>query len=462
MMFSPVEFLSQSLQIVVLALLLFVLIKKRETVMLTLTGDSQLHGGFLDCIWWILRCGGKCTGEWTRRFSWLPCCPARLHGTNLLSAACRVVGLAATTVEIKNLVVGDLPLGRRGDFFIAVECAHNPRLVTSVTHDQNPKIVHFAETLLLRLRNSSLETQVRIVIKELKTIGEIDICEVYVNARTICEWAGDTLCRMQRIQMQPIDGGVDVETPAWILIEFDVWSDAHHENTLQGQEAIVRTVTQGQGSKEWGMLEFKHEYALVNSTGQPVHEPFEEDLQEIRKYRSKSSCFFHSCNIFVVLLVASYGVFRLYLFSCYRQFHSLTIASLQNRSFPINSFELTQLPQKCAMAVEGTGIEFGSEPCLPSYEQIFHTCMQTPSRQPRPIAFNELFEMEIVGPSCFEGVCKIRRDLVKWDETIIVGCIILLVSTCIIRSYIGQRIQQRQKDMRTALAQEVRVRRGVH
>eukprot|EP00439_Symbiodinium_sp_Y106_P060644 s487_g9.t1 len=50
----------------------------RANIMLALTGDTKLHGSFLDCVWCCcFQCCGLCTGEWTGCFTMFPCCPAR-------------------------------------------------------------------------------------------------------------------------------------------------------------------------------------------------------------------------------------------------------------------------------------------------------------------------------------------------------------------------------------------------
>ncbi|CAK0814988.1 unnamed protein product, partial [Prorocentrum cordatum] len=133
----------------------------RDRVLVVLTGDDRIHGTSLDFVWWFFfRCCGMCTGDWTRCLTRSCLCPCkRIRGQNLVNVVGRYLGLTHYTVELKNIVVGDLPWTGPGDFFLQVECEANPPINSSLAQSKEPKVVHFPELVTLHLRWSHFEQQ---------------------------------------------------------------------------------------------------------------------------------------------------------------------------------------------------------------------------------------------------------------------------------------------------------------
>eukprot|EP00401_Gymnodinium_catenatum_P041238 CAMPEP_0117558942 /NCGR_PEP_ID=MMETSP0784-20121206/53104_1 /TAXON_ID=39447 /ORGANISM="" /LENGTH=419 /DNA_ID=CAMNT_0005356303 /DNA_START=209 /DNA_END=1468 /DNA_ORIENTATION=+ len=395
----------------------------------------------------------------------LPGCPSRIcgmpfRGTNLVRFSGRLLGLASRTVEVKNFVVGDLPFKRRGDFFLAIECNNNPEMRTSLAEDKHPKVVHFPEILTLRMRHSPFESKVRIVVRELNVFGSSELCELYLNAMSVFDWAGDPTVRLKRFEMKPLSSTFETETPPWILVEFDEPHEARHLDNLHGNPDIVRTIDSTTGdTMDKSILNFKDEYNLLDNTGTAIQEPFESDLQEISTYRNCVVWSFGCCHSAVFLLVLGYTVFRFYIYSCFHQFEALTIAKLQHTPFPVSTASVVSIVRKCHMAFEGTGVDDGSVACRPSLNQTLGTCAHVPYGQPRPTAFthivNEYFGTDIEGARCVESACDMHKEILDWDHIIVLLCIVLLLSTYVLRGILNQCIRQRKSNMQRKRANEL-------
>merc|ERR1712151_1142914 len=189
-------------------------------------------------------------------------------------------------VEVKNLVVGDLPFTGNGDFFIAVQCSNDPDMVTSVAEDKNPKVVHFPEILTLRMRHSPFEAKVRIVVKELNVVGFAELCECHISAMNICDWATDEKEQIKRIEMKALNTEFEADTPPWILVEFSEPTEVRDLESLHGNTTTIITATKTGETKDRDIVKFKHRYNLVDTTGHAIAEPFEQDLRRIRIFRT--------------------------------------------------------------------------------------------------------------------------------------------------------------------------------
>lgn len=380
---------------------------------------------------------------------------------NLIKAAGRLMGLATKTVEVKNLVVGDLPFNAsRGDFFMCIQCKNNPDMVTSIAEDGNPKVVHFPEVLTLRMRHSPLESKVRIVVKELNLLGAQEICECYISAMSVCDWARDPAERIKRIVMKPLNLEIEADTPPWLLMEFSDAMDPRDLESIHGDASVVRTVDSSTGvTKERDFVHFKNRYSLVDVTGHAVAEPFESDLDTIARSRKVVSRCYCLCHSFVILLLIGYAIFRFYIYSCYRQFESLTIADLQGEPFPISDYHLNKIVQRCDHNFVGTGIEAGESACRPTVGRVLQTCHHVPLHQPRPTAFahvvNEYFGTTIEGAQCFEDNCELRAKLVEVDYIIVLGGLLLVVSTYLLRLSLNTLIRSQKSNIQRERAKQL-------
>jgi len=449
--FDPLRVVSEVVVIALVTLLLLLLWKNRERFMLALTGDTRIHRTTLDLLWWgVFRCCGVCTGDWTRSLTNCSCCPKRFRGTNLIKAVGQVSGFSSYTVELKNIVVGDLPFDGRGDFFLAVECSANPPMVTSLAEEKLPRVVHFPEVITLRIRDSPLEKRVKITVKDLNLLGSTEICSVQLSAMSVLDWSFEDLGASKRFAMTPCDLSGERETPPWILLEFSQPHEARDLDHFSENPSIVRTVTRDGRVKDSSTKDFKYEYGLLDTSGQPLAEPDEVDLAELANSRACVTWCFGCSHCMVIFLVVAYLLCRFYIWSCYRQYRWITIAILNNASFPISTHSLSSLVSKCDDLIKGTGIAPGV-PCRPTAAEVIARCEAPPARQPSPVAFTnfigELFDIEVQGVPCHREICKFRNKLVDWDEFAFISCAVLILSTCFYRVLAGMLIRYRKQHL---------------
>mmetsp|Transcript_8389 Transcript_8389/g.18319 ORF Transcript_8389/g.18319 Transcript_8389/m.18319 type:complete len:630 (+) Transcript_8389:103-1992(+) len=187
---------------VLLILLLLALIWFNwKKVVFLFTDDDRIHWSWFDPInYFCFRCCNMCTGEWTRCFTGCSCWSmCGLQHQNLVKALAQLCGVQTMSVEIKNMVVGDLPYEYSvGDFYLSVECDRNPPLVTSLAETQPGKVVHFPEVITLQIRRNPLERRLRLTVKELDVYGHKDLCEVWLNPQDVIDWADDDAVVVQR------------------------------------------------------------------------------------------------------------------------------------------------------------------------------------------------------------------------------------------------------------------------
>eukprot|EP00927_Polykrikos_kofoidii_P008305 TRINITY_DN13444_c0_g1_i1.p1 TRINITY_DN13444_c0_g1~~TRINITY_DN13444_c0_g1_i1.p1 ORF type:complete len:489 (+),score=46.52 TRINITY_DN13444_c0_g1_i1:97-1563(+) len=462
---NPVKPVQELIILSLAVFVLFSLYRFRENIMLALTGDTHLHGDFLDLVQWFMRCGGCCNGQWTTYLTRCWCCPDRLKNKNLWRLAGQTVGIASTAVEIRDIVVGDLPFQGRGDFYVMVQCSRNPAQVTSLAEFADPKIVHFPEVMTLRLRYSPLEPQLHICVRELNVVGSQDLCSLQLSAISVIDWASEST--KNRFQMRPIDSEFELPTSPWICIEFGVSTDARSVDDLNHtsggySDYFVRTV-KGKEVDQVSMSKFKTHTKLMDENGDIVREPHENDLHEIRKSKMRLLCAIRCCFWWVVILLIVFGFCRYYLYTCFKQYRILTMATLNHATFPISLKDLNSLRKSCDEKIEGTGISEGI-PCNPSADQIVAVCRNLTTKQPPPGAgkqlFHDLFGVSVSGVECQRGVawtkqdvCVLRNMVHQYDTLsyvliffmVLSGCTIMCcANTCIRR--IKKRLQIRRNE----------------
>lgn len=438
---DPLELIQQFVVTILIVICLFFLWKHRTQVTILLTGDDTIHTSFLDCVWvGCFRCCGLCTHDWSRCLTSLPCCPTSFHGTNLVKSLGSRLGVTTRTIEISNLVVGDLPFYRRAAFYMSVECSANPPMRTAVQEDKHPKTVHFPEVVTLRIRDSMLDTMVTITVYQLHVVGSNQLCQIKLSPRNIMDWAldSDPNRRIKRFAMKVSDPEAEVETPPWISLEFGLpTADVRHLDGFHGNASYtIRTATRGLDEstglpyRDMPIGDFKAEYHLVDNTGSSINEPDESDLWRLTRCRNIIVCVYSFLSSVLILAVIAWGAFRYYVKNCYDKFRVLTIAeNWTPHEFPMPACALKSIDQKCADLMSGTGIDEGENICRPTDEAVEETCVKPPQAQARPRAFEYLAE-DIGQPwltaPCFHGICKFRNEVIKYDHFVVGGAAVLL------------------------------------
>jgi len=438
--FNPVEWVSQIVVLIVVSFVVVLMVKYWDRVLVAITGDDRIHATSLDCIWWtFFRCFGTCNGDWTRILTRWPCCPRGFRGTNLVRQVGQWIGITTYTVELKNIVVGDLPWEHRGDFYLCVETQQNPPMVTSLAEEKLPKVVHFPEVITLRLRWSPLEEQVRISVKELNFFGSTKLCETHISAMRLLDWASEPN-REKRFMMKPSDTSFEAETPPWLHVELSHGDDQRELDKFHGHPNTVRTATQDGHYKDFDIKEFKRDYTLLDNTGHAIQEPLEDDLQGIERRAWCVQQAHHSLTVWSCVAVGAYVCFRVYVGSCYQRFGFVAMAYLNKHTFPISTAALKGVADKCEADMKGAGFDPGL-PCKPSYEQVMDMCLTReqgghfPADQPRVRAFAGILADYGVdfGIPCSSDMCVINKQLERYDHCTVWFVIAALVVPCLVR-----------------------------
>lgn len=364
---------NQVLLCIAVTILLLLAWRYKNRIIFLFTGDDRIHAGSLDIFWyWCCRCGGCCDGEWTRR----------VFGRNLKKELGRYAGCVSFPIEVRNMVAGDLPFHGHGDFYLTVECGDNPPMSTSVAENCSPKVVHFNEILTLRVRDSILENQVRFVVKELNVFGSQEVADLRLSAPRVCDWLRDSKDQgsgIMRFQMDPCDRASDIDTPAWLAMEFAAAPEFHGR---QGYSYVHLFDTQtGVFEKPISSKQFKTNYRLVDRTGERQTEPDDDMIEEIaasRRAKKDAAC----CMVtLVVLIIVAAVLFRLFLWKCWHEFMDLTIQ--------------TGVPN-------------------PDHEAVMAVC-DNPPMGVHPRVFERLAkEYNIPSVPCFKGVCHVRDQFVEY------------------------------------------------
>lgn len=370
------------------------------------------------------------------------------------------------TIDMKNIVIGDLPLGRPADFYLEVTCQANPPMVTSLAEDALPKAVHFPETLKLRIRNTALEEKVAVRVKIEHAVSSTLLCYVNIPAPQIIRWAQDDNERLRRVRMEvdfnSVLGGflqIDSETPPWMLAEFSFSGDIDDYNpwdtTVRGHHPLT-----GVEYAEY-VQKFKEDTPLLDHTGNPILEPPESDLTTLARYRHCAAYSYCCGQVFLFASFVLYSLFHLYLVSCYTRYDRITMARLFNMSMPVSEASLQALEKQCASTFEGTGVAEGQTPCRPTDGQILETCMSTNpvwQNEPRPKAFANFMEQTFgqrVGLTCFNkldsfgtgpllqdgDICRLGQQEQVLDLIVYGGLAVALVLLCICRCCCNARIR---------------------
>jgi hypothetical protein len=404
--------------------------KYRRNLMLFFTGDEVFHINVLECIWWTLTCNGDCAGEWTRCLTKCPCLPKRWRGVNLVRKAGQLAGLTPTPVEIKNIVVGDLPISRKSNIYITVQCSANPEMATSVAEMAHPKVIHYPEVFTLRVRNSPLENSVRIQVKALNIVGSEDVATCHIDAMRVLDWASEAEehDRTKRFELKCADPTYSPLTPPWVMVEFDHPTEVRDLEHFNPNRQTIRTGIREDGTyNDMQISDFKGEYQLVNTAGGPVCEIEEASLGGLQRLNDCCRCIGWCFTLWATLFITVFLVVRSYVWTCWWQIKWLAIADMHHAHFPINHYNLTRLLTRCEREVEGTGLQKGDSPCLPTDDRVIEFCKpeeldggEFPSIQPRPHAFEHqikrytTFEVEVI--PCDWRACAYQPMVAEWDR----------------------------------------------
>lgn len=510
------------LAIVCISLLLWLLWNNRKAVLVAITGDDRLHGGFIDFVWWFFCRGcGLCTGEWTR---WLtlhcPCCPASWRGRNLIRLAAQTIGLTTNQVEISNIVIGDLPFSGHGDFYINFEVGNFPPMTTNVAEESLAKVVHFPEVMTLRLRNSPLESKVKITVYELNFAGSEKLCSVYLCPQNCINWADDKprdcgtdlSTRSQKLQsrchrflMEVADGGITREADPWICMEFSQPAERRVLNDLSTKQGgysyepffvridEVTGIPDGdvydssirdpgdRTKKDYPLADFKHAVQLEDTDGNFLHETSEGDLKEIHLKRWRLTRCCQCIWLLIFSCVICYLIFRFYLWSCYRQLKWMTVAEHQGLlGEPRASKWLVDNWNECQESIMGLSLSHlplgdNRTACAPNETSIVQFCQAVPLAE-KPRAFKELadtirglelgsFIRKLLGSGvhCYEGVCKHRDFVAQWlDPCMIPLAILLPIAVFASHTMIDRSVQRLKKRKRDRKNDETRQKLNEH
>mmetsp|Transcript_80836 Transcript_80836/g.142577 ORF Transcript_80836/g.142577 Transcript_80836/m.142577 type:complete len:537 (+) Transcript_80836:34-1644(+) len=342
--FDPVAEANQLLILCVMIVALVLAWQFRDRIIMALTGDDRIHLDFNSVVWSFFTCCGICDGEWTRCVTRYCCmCCEDIRGHNLLRMGGQQMGVVPTAVQIVNIVVGDMPKYRRGDFYLSVETGSNPPQVTSVVENADPKAVNFSDTMLIKIRRSLVEENVRFVVKELNTLGSGEICECYISPMKLLKWH-DSGKGPVRLKMDPCNRRESFTFPSWILLEV-----AEHKEP--GKEADFDVlVTSADGKTRHRVpKDFKSQYSLLDSNGMTAQEPDEDQVGKIDwTKRTKRVCL---GQVITILLLASvtFITTRIYCFSCEENYKEIAVFENFNVTFPVAKDKAAFYVERCSL-----------------------------------------------------------------------------------------------------------------
>jgi hypothetical protein len=315
-------------------------------------------------------------------------------------------------------------------------------MVTSVLENKPAKAAHFSEVITLRVRESPLEKSIKITVYAMDVVGSVDLCELHVSCMNVVQWARDRNSRMKRFAMVPIDKTFELATPPWIALEFGFPShDNRHLENFHNDGNTVRTATWAVDSTapwvDTDVASFKHKYSLVDTGGNAIQEPQEDDLAFIQKMRRWVYHWVRCTSCLMIVAVIVLLFLRLYFGSCYSHYYMLTQAfrgaTGTNATAPVATAMLENTHLFCEQHYAGMNLEHGSHACRPSFEQVNYTCTHLPKAQNVPAAFVQLTARTTYGLGeplmCIPNVCSYYHYMASWDRTLFASCFAILFGT---------------------------------
>ncbi|CAE7355686.1 unnamed protein product [Symbiodinium sp. CCMP2456] len=210
----------------------------------------------------------------TNSSCWPTCWPfGYCKGKNLLRVFGQYMGVVQTPVKLVNVIVGDLPTHETGDYYLTVETGSNPPQITAVVENAEPKFVKFPDEMLIKIRDSSLESNVRFCLKKLNALGSQELCEAYVSPKMLLHWMEEE--ERVRIRMEPVDRAHTFALPTWILIDIIEYGQMHADHDITVYDFRSKSSgTQNSVVKVHPTYKsFKSEYSLMDPAGLQAQEP---------------------------------------------------------------------------------------------------------------------------------------------------------------------------------------------
>ena len=334
--------------IMVMALIvvgLYFLYLYRDRVITLLTGDDRLHFDLNSTLWQLITCCGTCECEWTRSLTSSSCWPFRSSkGKNLLRLLGQTLGVAQIPIELTNIVVGDVPATRAGDYYLTVETSSNPPQITAVVENCEPKVVAFPDTLIIKVRSSPLESNVRFCVKKMHSVGSEDICDCYVSPKMLLYWMVNEDGAV-RIRMEPCRKNYTFPLPAWILL--DIQEHSKPSRGLGAFDLTIQSSRTGELIPYQSAADFKQAYELLDSSGFRSQEPDEAKLANIDRFiRAKAVCV---RQLFLILLIVS-GAFmssHFYCGACFQRYSEIAVINNFGVLFPVLDHKARFYRERC-------------------------------------------------------------------------------------------------------------------
>eukprot|EP00930_Biecheleria_cincta_P021770 TRINITY_DN16031_c1_g1_i1.p1 TRINITY_DN16031_c1_g1~~TRINITY_DN16031_c1_g1_i1.p1 ORF type:complete len:572 (+),score=63.23 TRINITY_DN16031_c1_g1_i1:102-1817(+) len=363
----------------------------REAITFWLTGDRKFHMDTLDFLNWIYSyccwCCWCCCGDHTKMCTKICCCCCPNARQPLSTLFGSYLGLLPRTIEVSNIITGDLPFSGRGDFFITVESGSNPRQTSAVMRGGYPKVVHFRDRIIINVRDSMLEPRVVFHVWELNIAGSEKLCSVELPAKSLIHYADEAaetqkqflgenkISGPKRFAMTPDNTSLESAGVPWISMTFANAEFLHDVEYVQGSGYLFGSRIRLEGDLDpeqdeeeataggfscvscnskhaprttmrWSpnspfsgqdldMQDFKERVCLLDRDGAPRTEPREHDLSRIERCRSILLCIFHLYILLVIVGIMVYVFWRTRVWSCYRQFKRVTAAELIRDQFDL-------------------------------------------------------------------------------------------------------------------------------
>jgi len=322
----------------------------RSRIIQLVTGDDRIHADGFDSVWYTCcRCCGTCTGDWSRYISCCPCWSAcHLHNQNLVDAFGRWSGLLQWQIRVHSIVVGDLPIDSPAYYYVVFEVGEDPPQHTAVSPLSNPKVIKFHGECILRVRDASLDNSVRVVVKEMRTIGSAALCEMYVRPDHLLDWASRPGGTTMRFQLKPCSGA-DTFLPSWMLMTFDLSKPWEEDLSSPWSEAAI-SFHGSRGSSDrtfHSVQDLKSSHPLMNEHGIEVREPAEFEVAKFQSLLRTQRGVMRFCRYFVVLLIIASLLFRTAVTTCYREYKRVLVLQQHGVQFPPETRTMNWVLERC-------------------------------------------------------------------------------------------------------------------
>jgi len=368
------------------------------------------------------------------------------------------MGILSRSVKISNIVVGDLPAVGRKNYYVTVECKTDPEMVTSVAEMKLPKVVHFPETLMVRLRRNLTEYRLRISVRVKNTVGHEEICEAHFAATSIMDFC-DHDAGVMRFEMKALRG-LETETPPWISLKFQYPVSRLENNIEDAPGDMFSTYFVPRASLVWNeeddlgngmsIADFKERYPLCDSEGYKAEgkEPAEGDIKLLYFCRAAFALYVRGATLAGFWGLALFSLFRVYVRNCWKDYQVYAMAidganMFGNTTWPLTLETIDRISGECREKVAQSVCEEvlaaavvppQASVCCPSDERVMEICSDPPGGH-RPYFLRRLV-MQITssdigdtGLQCRASSCEYAQaGWVQHDGAIFAFIICLMIS----------------------------------